>query len=305
MNKTLPALALALAANALLPTANAQTQPAWQELVGQLFGTPASNVPKCDSTSGKTQVCNVPAGYRAEFVRQTSQSACVAGKTMLIDASKVTVSGGCRAEFRLVPLGNTSSVADVSGKSGLGVNVERALVAALQPVVKAPQGEYGSLYDLEIIKGTSQSLSNGMRAFTGLAHSVWGGRTYPLDYAVRVDSAGKVLNADYRYANSNAATGGSNTAGPAWQAGSALDAEARQALAAAIEADYAKRSPSRNAQVVINDAFREQMLTRSEYRFTGRYGVSIDDGSWQTFRYEGRVFLPRNTVTELKVDLTP
>jgi len=301
MSKTLLATALVMAANALLPTASAQTQPAWQQLVGQLFGTPASNVPKCDSSSGKTQVCNVPAGYRAEFVRQTSQSACVVGKTMLIEASKVTVSGGCRAEFRLVPLGNTSTIADVSGKSGLGVNVERALVAALEPVVKAPQGEYGSLYDLEIVNGASQSLSNGSRAFTGLAHSVWGGRTYPLEYSVRVDSGGKVLNTDYRYANPNAATAG----GTGWQAGSALDAEARQALSASIEAEYAKRSPRREVQIVINDAYREQMLTRSEYRFTGRYGVSLDDGAWQTFRYEGRVFLPRNAVTELKVDLSP
>ncbi len=295
-------LAFATALIAVAPAAGAQTSPSWQQLVGQVFGAPATEVPRCDSVGGKPQVCNIPAGYRAELVRQTSQSPCTAGKTMVIETARVTVSGGCRAEFRLVPTGGSSGIDNVAGKSGLGVNVERALVAALQPVLKVPQGEYGALYDLEIVNGTSQALSNNSRAYTGLAQSVWGGRTYPLDYSVRVDATGKVLNADYRYANPNAGT----AAPPAtWQSGAALDAEARSALAAAIKAEYARRNGNRSVQVVINDTYREQPLARSDYRFTGRYGVSIDNGLWQTFVYEGRIYLPRNTVSELKLDIKP
>ena len=76
----------------------------------------------------------------------------------------------------------------------------------------------------------------------------------------------------------------------------------RTALAAAIRADYLKRNPGKRVQVVTNTMYKEQAVTRSDYRFNGNYGVSIDDGNWQTFRYSARVFLPRNTVTELQTN---
>jgi len=108
------------------------------------------------------------------------------------------------------------------------------------------------------------------------------------------------MNLDYRYRNPNAtgSTGGSSQ----WLAGTALDAEARTALAKAIRADYQTRNGNSRVQVVTNTGYKEQAVTRSDYRFTGQYGVSIDDGNWQTFRYSARIFLPRNAVSELKTN---
>ena len=108
------------------------------------------------------------------------------------------------------------------------------------------------------------------------------------------------MNLDYRYRNPNAT--GSTSGSSQWLAGTALDAEARAALITAIRADYQKRNAGKRVQVVTNTAYKEQAVTRSDYRFTGKYGVSIDDGNWQTFRYSARVFLPRNTVSELEIN---
>ena len=75
-----------------------------------------------------------------------------------------------------------------------------------------------------------------------------------------------------------------------------------QTIRDVMVADYQKRTGNKRVQVVINTAYKEQAVTRSDYRFTGQYGVSIDDGTWQTFRYTARIFLPRNTVSELETN---
>ncbi len=54
--------------------------------------------------------------------------------------------------------------------------------------------------------------------------------------------------------------------------------------------------------MVTNTAYNEQGVTRSDYRFSGHYGVSINDGNWQTYRYTARIFLPRNAVSELETN---
>ena len=165
-----------------------------------------------------------------------------------------------------------------------------------------PQNEYGSLYEVRIL--TTKVLSPAGAAeqvYTGTANSSWGGRTYPLEYSARIDArSGRILDLDYQYKNPNAA-GSTGSAGQ-WLNGTAMDAEARIALGKAIRVDYQNRNAGRRVQVVINTTYKEQAVTRSDYRFNGRYGVSIDDGNWQTFRYSARIFLPRNAVSELKTD---
>jgi hypothetical protein len=277
-------------------TAGAATQ--LQKVISDLLGTTSGDTSntRCESLEGQQRTCKVPAGYRAEFVRQLSRTDCVQGKTLFISTSEVVVARGCRAEFRLV---ETAANGNLPGASG---NLETVLAAGLREKLVKPQNEYGSLYDVRILTNKLVSSAGSSEpVYEGTANSSWGGRTYPLEYSARIDArTGRLMNLDYRYRNPNAE--GSTSASSQWLAGTALDAEARTALAMAIRADYQKRNGGRHVQVVTNSAYKEQAVTRSDYRFTGHYGVSIDDGNWQTFRYSARIFLPRNAVSELETN---
>ena len=261
------------------------------DVLGQVLGVPNDpSLARCESVGGKTQTCAIAPGTRVEFVRQLSKTACTRGKTLVMEADKVIVSGGCRAEFRVIGQQTADSASEL----------EQAIADALRTTVRKPQGEYGSLYEVRVLNVKQQQVgSSRERVYTGAAQAMWGGRPYPLEYTVRQDaSSGRFLNVDYQY--SSTGTGDGAGAGT-WNTGTALDAEARDALARAIEAEYRKRGGVNSVQVVINTAYREQQVTRSDYRFSGRYGVSINDGDWKTDGYQGRVFLPRNTVSELQL----
>ena len=284
----------------LSSTAAAQSQ--LQKVIGDLLRTTTGNttgsgdpsLTRCESVEGQQRTCKVPAGYRAEYVRQISKTACVQGRTLFINASDVVVAAGCRAEFRLVETTGTGNT-----QPGASVNLETLLSEGLRAKLVKPQGEFGSLYDVRILTTKVMSPAGAAeQVYTGTANSSWGGRTYPLEYSARIDGrSGRLLNLDYQYKNPNAA--GSTGSDGQWLNGTALDAEARLALDRAIRADYQTRNAGRRVQVVINTAYMEQAVTRSDYQFKGQYGVSIDDGNWQTFRYSARIFLPRNTVSEL------
>jgi hypothetical protein len=56
----------------------------------------------CASINGQAVRCPLPANDTAEFIRQTSKAACVTGTSYFIRTDHITVTNGCRAEFRLV-----------------------------------------------------------------------------------------------------------------------------------------------------------------------------------------------------------
>jgi hypothetical protein len=272
-----------------------------QQVISDLMGTASGNssdpsVSRCESVKGQQRTCNVPAGFRAEYVRQLSKTTCTKGKNLFIRAPEVVVSQGCRAEFRLVQIAGTGTT--VPGASG---TLDTLLTEGLRAKLTKPQNEYGSLYDVRILTTkVVSSAGSAEQVYEGTANSSWGGRSYPLEYSARVNASnGQLMNLDYRYQNPNA-TGSTGTA--QWLDGTALDTEARAALNAAIRADVQKRNAGGHVQVVTNTAYKEQGLTRSDYRFSGRYGVSVNDGNWQTFRYTARIFLPRNAVSELETN---
>ncbi len=57
----------------------------------------------CESQNQRTVYCSVDRGTDVRFRRQTSRAACVEGQTWGWDRGGVWVSGGCRAEFEVVP----------------------------------------------------------------------------------------------------------------------------------------------------------------------------------------------------------
>ena len=286
----------------LAVSSSASAAPQLQQVISDLLGANSGNssdpsISRCESVKGQQRTCNVPSGFRAEYVRQLSKTTCTKGKNLFIRTSEVVVAQGCRAEFRLVATTATGTTGP--GASG---QLETVLSEGLRAKLTKPQNEYGSLYDVRIL--TTKVVSSpgaAEQVYEGTANSSWGGRSYPLEYSARVNAAsGQLMNLDYRYQNPNAT--GSTTGTAHWLDGTALDTEARTALIKAIREDYQKRNGGSHVQVVTNTAYKEQALTRSDYRFSGRYGVSINDGNWQTFRYTARIFLPRNAVSELETN---
>ena len=276
----------------LAVSSSASAAPQLQQVISDLLGANSGNasdpsMSRCESVQGQQTTCKVPEGFRAEYVSQLSRTTCTKGTNLFIRTSEVVVAQGCRAEFRLVAIAATP-------------NLDTVLAEGLRAKLTKPQNEYGSLYDVRILTTKTVSPAGAAeRVYEGTANSSWGGRSYPLEYSARVNaSSGQLMNLDYRYRNPNAASPGDTAQ---WLDGTALDAEARSALTKAIRADVQKRNGGRLVQVVTNSAYKEQAVTRSDYRFSGRFGVSIDDGNWQTYRYTSRIFLPRNAVSELEV----
>ncbi|MGY3264716.1 DUF3011 domain-containing protein [Lysobacter sp. HA35] len=57
---------------------------------------------RCGSDSGRWTHCTTRTGAQVEIVRQLSRSQCIRGQSWGMDREGVWVSGGCRAEFRIV-----------------------------------------------------------------------------------------------------------------------------------------------------------------------------------------------------------
>ncbi|AXK71892.1 DUF3011 domain-containing protein [Lysobacter sp. TY2-98] len=60
---------------------------------------------RCGSDSGRWTHCATRRGTHIEIVRQLSRSQCIRGQSWGLDSEGVWVSGGCRAEFRVVGSG--------------------------------------------------------------------------------------------------------------------------------------------------------------------------------------------------------
>lgn len=59
------------------------------------------DIVRCESRDGRTSRCNTYGGD-AQLVRQLSDSACIRNRTWGVDYQGLWVSGGCRAEFRVL-----------------------------------------------------------------------------------------------------------------------------------------------------------------------------------------------------------
>lgn len=286
----------------------------WTQIIGAILGgqtnqqgASANNLGTCGSSSGQTQTCNVPAGYRAEFVRQVSQAPCINGRTMYISTSTITVSQGCRAEFRLVPNNgypNDGYPNSGNSQSGLSYALETEIERSLRDRMNAPSGEYSSLYDLNIVNARTTSLRGGASAINGNVNSVWGGRTYPAEFSANVNSAGRVVSVDYRYNNANGSPGPGTSVGQ-WTRGTSMSATARAALERAIEADYRRQSGNPTVQVETNILYEQQAVSKNEYLVRGKYGVSVNDGRWETHGFEARLRVGSNVINGLQTRLNP
>jgi hypothetical protein len=62
----------------------------------------------CASVDSRTVRCPIPVDNTAAFSRQISQAPCTKGTSYVIDASAISVSQGCRAEFKLTSTKSTS-----------------------------------------------------------------------------------------------------------------------------------------------------------------------------------------------------
>ncbi|QIK81707.1 DUF3011 domain-containing protein [Lysobacter sp. HDW10] len=276
----------------------------WAQIIGAILGGqntqqngPNGNVGTCGSTNGRSQTCSIPNGYRAEFVRQVSSAACINGRTMFINVANVTVTQGCRAEFRLVSLNGYPG--NGGGQSGLPYQTERAIESALRTQMRPPNGEYNRLSDVRIINARSTPIRGGT-AVNGLAQSIWGNRTYSAEFDTTVDNYNRVGTVNYRYTSGNGGMPGGN-----WSQGTVMTNVARNALERAIEADIRRQSRVSSVQVKTNISYQQQPASRNEYYVRGKYGVSINDGNWQTRNFEARIRTGSSSINDLRTDDQP
>ena len=298
------ALATGLLFAAAVPASHAQTV---RDVLGAIL-SPDSSDPslfRCESVGGAVKTCTLPAGASAQFIRQTSQAACVQGRTMLLSATSITVSQGCRAEFRLVA-SNTYPGSTPGTVPGLTASLEQALVAQLRNNVRSTN-ESGAPMDVRVVSAQPYAVSSYETGYTGNAQATWGTRTVPLEYRFVHDTRSNLLNnLSYRFLPANVNEGGVNQgSSTVWGSGTSMGATTRAAVASAILAEVRRQNPGQKVQVVVNDLYRQSGIDSRNYRYIGKYGVSINDGDWMTRYYQARVYLTKNTVSELNVNVTP
>ena len=67
--------------------------------VGGYPQQPQSGTIRCESTDSRQRTCNTPWAGNSEVVRQLSNTACIEGQNWFGMPGRVSVRGGCRAEF--------------------------------------------------------------------------------------------------------------------------------------------------------------------------------------------------------------
>mgnify|MGYP000982550290 CR=1 FL=1 len=91
--------AFALTASLLL--VGSATLPAHAQWGNYGYNGSDGDIVRCESRDGRTSRCNAYGGD-AQLVRQLSDSACIRNRTWGVDYQGLWVSGGCRAEFRVL-----------------------------------------------------------------------------------------------------------------------------------------------------------------------------------------------------------
>lgn len=77
-----------------------------QDIAKSLGGNAGPNPPpdtqtiRCESNDGRQRVCNTPWAGQSSLSKQLSNARCTQGQTWFSAAGRVTVTQGCRAEFR-------------------------------------------------------------------------------------------------------------------------------------------------------------------------------------------------------------
>jgi len=91
--------AFALTASLLL--VGTASPPAHAQWSNYGYNGADGDIVRCESRDGRTSRCNTYGGD-AQLVRQLSDSACIRNRTWGVDYQGLWVSGGCRAEFRVL-----------------------------------------------------------------------------------------------------------------------------------------------------------------------------------------------------------
>jgi hypothetical protein len=222
------------------------------------------NLMRCESVEGREVTCNIPDGRTATFERQESQASCVRGRTYEITATRITVTNGCRATFRLADLPPLSgSALDAQLRAQLSTELAARLRSDLQ---------LSSTPSLAIVSDDRRVTSGDQVAYTGTVRASRSGkywRTYGFDALYDV-SERDFLSLTYREVTSTALPG------PGSERTQVLRTALDNAMEAKLDADYPSAS---NPRFEILSDF-ERFISSTEVGYSGKGRINVD-GTWR------------------------
>ena len=81
---------------------------------------PSAQTIRCESNDGRQRVCNTPWAGQSTLSRQLSNAACTQGRTWFSTTGRVTVTQGCRAEFKAATGGPGTGLSSLQCESNDG-----------------------------------------------------------------------------------------------------------------------------------------------------------------------------------------
>jgi hypothetical protein len=225
----------------------------------------------CASINGQRVRCPLPANTTAVFLQQTSNAACTRGSTYVIDRDAITVSNGCRAEFRLtdVELSGTALTAQLRSQ------IERELSQRLRTDYRL-----SSAPSIELRNDSERFLSSTEVGYSGQVRVVLdqntAAKTIAFDsvYGTRTHA---FSNITYRVVSGDSGPGNGDAA--------VFTELLRTRLRTAMLARLAMEAHSHTPRFRISTD-RQRSISSSETRYSGQGEIMLDGSNWRSIEFD-------------------
>lgn len=251
--------------------------------------TPADpSVLACASVNGQTVRCPIPANSTVVFFRQTSSAACVKGSSYVIGRDTVSVSNGCRAEFKLAELTQLSGAALTSALRSQIIPELAAQLRADYRLAAAPI--------VGLVNDDERFISSTDVGYSGQARVNLDGNTTKI---IAFDSVYGTRSHEF----SNLTYRVVKDAPPPPSPGSSdavFSQHLRSKLAAAMQDKLANETGARNSSArfeLIND--QQRAISSNEINYSGKGRVMLDGNRWQPIEFDSTYDLRNDSIHNL------
>jgi hypothetical protein len=224
---------------------------------------------RCESVNSREVICRLPAGQSAEFVNQESRADCVRGRTYFIEADRIIVNQGCRATFRLFD-------AYASGGDALRSEMRSRLSVDLGRMIRDDH-RLGSTPTVTILTDSDHGGGlNGVVDYEGTARverngSYWNTVRFDANYDTRSRAFTRI---DYDIDGN--------------QSFEHMDNQVRTHIERALADEVRRQLGGGTVQTVVNWRHRSSRSGGTD-TYTGKFGYSANDGTWQTRGFEAHL----------------
>lgn len=236
----------------------------------------------CASINDQTERCSIPSDHTAVFIRQLSNADCIKGSSYSIGTDAISVTKGCRAEFRLVELAPLSGTAltntlrsQILGELAARFRADYRLNSA--PIIELRNDSQRQISSTDVgYSGEARVTMDNNTAKIVSFDSVYGTRSH--DFS----------NLTYRVVQDTALPGSSS--------GVAFAQLLRNRLSVAMEEKLRQERRSTGMRPrfeVVSDTNRT--ISSSEVGYSGQGRAMLDGSHWQLVEFDS-VFDLRNDV---------